>query len=84
MKCRETRYSNHADMERLINGKKQNEIKQKLLRTDVLGWRKEKAKNILEPGDTGSSFLYNSTTLHQAKKETADKELRINPEHGRG
>ncbi|CAH2084305.1 unnamed protein product [Euphydryas editha] len=83
MKCRDTRSSKHADVKRPLNGKKRNEIKQTLLRTGVLGWIKEEAKNILQPGDTGSPFLYNPNTLHQAKKEATNEELGINPEDGR-
>lgn len=83
MKCRDTRFSKHADVARPLNGKKRKEVQQKLLRFGVLGWRKEEARNILKPGDTGSPFLYNSGTLHQAKKEAADKELGIHPDDSR-
>ncbi|CAD6221950.1 GSCOCG00011663001-RA-CDS [Cotesia congregata] len=83
MKCRDTRNSKHADVKRPLNGYKRKEVQQNILRSGVLGWRKEEAKKILEPGDTGSPFLYESNTLHQAKKEASDKELGITPDDRR-
>ncbi|KAK0071777.1 hypothetical protein PV325_012379 [Microctonus aethiopoides] len=83
MKCQDTRFHKHADVKRSLIGEKRKEVQKKLLRFGVLGWKKEEARNILKPGDIGSPFLYNSSTLHQAKKEITDKELGIHPDDRR-
>lgn len=37
----------------------------------------------MEPGDTGLPFIYDSNTLHQAKKETCNKKLGNKPDDTR-
>lgn len=77
MFCRDTRFVKHEDVKRPLNGTERLKVQAELLKTHASAWRKEKAKDNIDPGDTGSPFVYNLNTLHQAKKETNIKKLGI-------
>lgn len=77
MFCRDTRFVKHEDVKRPLNGTERLKVQAELLKTRASAWIKDKAKDYIDPGDTGSPFLYDPNTLHQAKKEAYNKKLGI-------
>lgn len=83
MFCRDTRFVKHDDVKRPLNGTERSQVQEQLTKIGASAWRKKKAKETIDPGDTGSPLVYDSNTLHQAKKEVIDKELGINSQDTR-